>query len=108
MRKKSKLENIEHFKRLHYYGPDGELTPEKAESLGLEPEPYNSLWEQAYQVKYDLSEDWAKEVPDWDDVKESYMIGVEDGLEFILDIINKDNINNVYNIVDIIKKYLKQ
>ena len=108
MRKKSKLENIEHFKRLHYYGADGELTSEKAESLGLEFEPYNSLLEQAYQVKYDLSEDWAKEAPEWDDVKESYMIGVEDGFEFILDIIKKENINNVDDILDIIKKYLKQ
>jgi len=108
MRKKARLENIEHFKRLHYYDSDGELTQEKAESLGLEPEPYNSLVEQAYQVEYDLSEDWAKEAPEWDDVKESYMIGVEDAFGFILDIIKKENMNNVDDIVDIIKKHLKQ
>ena len=109
MRTKSKLENIEKFKRLHYYNSEGEISAEKAESLGLDPEPYSSLDDQAYQVSYDLSNDWAKDEPYWDDIRESYKLGVEDGLEYILNCIEKyrfEGNSGVQVLANMIKKHL--
>lgn len=31
----------------------------------------------AYQCAYDLSNDWAKETPTWDDVQKAFLIGYE-------------------------------
>ena len=77
------MKDIEKFKPLYYYKNVGEkLTPEEAKKLGLEPEFYLSLEECAYQVAYDISNDWTKEVPEWKDVQEGYRRGAEDGIAY--------------------------
>lgn len=77
------IENIEKFKCLHLYDNEGMLSKEKCEELGLPYEHWESLEESAYQCVYDISEDWAKEQPTWDDVKLAYKMGVEDGIKYI-------------------------
>jgi len=77
------MEDIKDFKQLHYYGNGGkELTREEIKKIGLEPKPYLSLDECAYQAAYDLSNDWAKDNPDWGDVKEAYRRGANDGIKY--------------------------
>ena len=39
--------------------------------------PRDTLDEYAYQCAYDLSNDWAKETPDWHDVKTACKLGAE-------------------------------
>ena len=77
------MKDIEKFKPLYYYKNIGEkLTTEEAKKLELEPEHYLSLEECAYQAAYDISNDLAKEVPEWKDVQEGYRRGVEDGIAY--------------------------
>lgn len=78
------MENITKFKKLRYYGSDGkELTKEEIKkTLGIEEDEYMSSDECAYQCAYDMSNDWAKETPDWNDVQEAYKKGVEDALKY--------------------------
>jgi len=85
------MKNIKNFKRIHYYSGNRELTNEEAHSLGICVDPvngdYNSLEERAYQAAYDISNDWAKETPDWKDVEEGFRRGVSEGIEFVKRII---------------------
>lgn len=92
------IKNIEKFKKIRYYGPDGEISNEKAKSLGLLADDYDSLDECAYQCAYDISNDWAKEVPTWNNVQEAYKQGVDAGIEYANDSITlneKITINGV-------------
>ena len=77
------MTDIEKFKKLHYYGSDGEKVSDKdLERIGLTSDNYLSLEESAYQTAYDLSNDWAR-TPEWEDVKTAYKQGVEDGINYI-------------------------
>ena len=76
------MENIEKFKKLHYYGPEGEMAKEELEDIGLTSDAYLSLNECAYQCAYDLSNDWLN-TPDWQDVQEAYKMGVKDAINYI-------------------------
>lgn len=77
------MTDIEKFKKLHYYGSDGEkLSDKDLEEIGLTSDNYLSLEESAYQTAYDLSNDWVR-TPDWEDVKTAYKQGVEDGVNYI-------------------------
>ena len=77
------MENIKEFKKTHYYGADGkELSPDQVEKCGLDPNDYMTLDECAYQAAYDISNDWAKKVPEWKDVEEAYRRGSEDGINY--------------------------
>lgn len=77
------MTDIEKFKKLYYYGCDGEKVSDKdLERIGLSPDNYLSLEESAYQTAYDLSNDWAR-TPDWVDVETAYKQGVEDGINYI-------------------------
>lgn len=77
------MTDIEKFKKLYYYGSDGEKVSDKdLERIGLSPDNYLSLEESAYQITYDLSNDWIR-TPEWEDVKTAYKQGVEDGINYI-------------------------
>ena len=77
------MTDIEKFKNLHYYGSDGEkVSDEDLEKMGLTSDNYISLEESAYQITYDLSNDWIR-TPDWEDVKTAYKQGVEDGINYV-------------------------
>ena len=72
------MTDIEKFKNLHYYGSDGEkLSDKDLEKIGLTSDNYI-----AYQIAYDLSNDWIR-TPDWEDVKTAYKQGVADGINYI-------------------------
>ena len=75
-------ETLEKFKKDRVFGPNGELTEEEIRKLGMNPDSYQSLDECAYQCAYDLSNDWAREIPTWEDVQEAYKMGVKDGIEY--------------------------
>lgn len=78
------MKNIEKFKIDRFYYPDGrELTMEERIPLGLSNDTWQSLEDRAYQAAYDISNDWAKEVPDWSDVQEGFRRGVKEGIEYI-------------------------
>ena len=77
------MENIKDFKKVHYYGSNGiELTKEELKKIGIKSDSYKSLEDCAYQASYDISNDWAKETPNWEDVREGYRRGVEDGIKY--------------------------
>lgn len=76
------MTDIEKFKKVKCFSGDRELTPEELEKLGLPKEDWMSLEECAYQCAYDISEDWAKDNPTWDDIKEAYRRGVADGIDY--------------------------
>ena len=69
------MKNINNFKKIHYYSGNKELSNEEAHSLGVCADTVNgdywTLQERAYQAAYDISNDWSKENPDWNDVQES-------------------------------------
>ena len=94
------MKDIKKFKRIHYYSGDKKLSNEEAYKLGICTDPVNgdywSLEERAYQAAYDISNDWTKEVPDWNDVKEGFRKGVEESIDFIKRII-EDKINSYVN-----------
>lgn len=71
----TKDEFIEKFKKIRYYGAEGELSDERARELGLLVNDYMTLDECAYQCAYDISNDWVKDNPTWDDVEEAYKRG---------------------------------
>lgn len=83
------MKNIKNFKKIHYYSGDKELTNEEAHSLGVCVDPVNgdywTLEERAYQATYDISNDWAKENPEWSDVEEGFRRGVKEALEYVLE-----------------------
>ena len=81
----TKEEFIEKFKKIRYYGMDGELSDKEAEKLGLLVDDHMTLDDCAYQCAYDLSNDWLRETPTWDDVQEAYKKGALDAF---------NNINN--------------
>lgn len=103
------MENIEKFHKIHYYSDKKELTDAEAYKLGLCVDPvngdYESLEERAYQAAYDISNDWAKELPEWKDVQEGYMKGVEEGIEYAKEEQNKKIKEVVDEIYDWIKHY---
>ena len=77
------MENIKDFKKIFCYDGNGrKLTQEELKPMGLAGDYYSSLEECAYQAAYDLSNDWAKDNPDWDDVKEAYRRGANDGIKY--------------------------
>lgn len=76
------MENIERFKKVRYYGNDGELTPDQIRAIGFLEDDYQTLEERAYQCAYDISNDWVKDNPDWDDVQEAFKRGVEESKEY--------------------------
>ena len=76
------IKNIEKFKKVGYYDLNGKISDEKAESLGLLTDDYKSFDECAYQCAYDISNDWAKEEPTWDDVQGAYKQGVDAGIDY--------------------------
>lgn len=76
------MENIKDFEKIHYYNCNGELSEEEVRKLGLETDAYWSLEECAYHAAYDISNDWAKETPDWNDVQEGYRRGAEAGIKY--------------------------
>ena len=82
------MKDIKDFKKVHYYSGEKELTDAEAHNLGICVDPvngdYDSLDERAYQAAYDISNDWAKEVPDWNDVKNAFKRGVKETLEYVL------------------------
>lgn len=83
------MNNIEKFKKIHYYSGDKELTNEEAYDLGICSDrvdgDYETLEERAYQAAYDISNDWAKETPEWKDVEEGFKRGVKEGIEYMSD-----------------------
>lgn len=85
------MKDIKNFKKIHYYSGDKELTNEEAHAIGVCVDPINGdYWtseERAYQAAYDISNDWAKETPDWDDVQEGFRKGIKEGIDFIINII---------------------
>ena len=113
------MTDIEKFKKLYYYGSDGEKVSDKdLERIGLSPDNYISLEESAYQTAYDLSNDWIR-TPDWDDVKTAYKQGVVDGINYIANnlldlsdrtmkvIENEKDKENVYCAMAELVEYLK-
>ena len=66
------IENIEKFRLVRYFGQNGELSPEEIEKLGFPKEDYMTLSECAYQCAYDISNDWIRDTPNWDDVQDAY------------------------------------
>ena len=83
------MKNIENFKLERWYSGGRELTKEELKPLGLEKECYYSLEDRAYQAAYDISNDWAKEEPEWDDVEEGFKKGAEEGIEYCKDKVEK-------------------
>lgn len=83
------MRDIKDFRKIHYYNSNGELTLEEAHKLGVCVDSvngdYDCLDERAYQCAYDISHDWAKEVPDWNDVKNAFKRGVKETLEYVLE-----------------------
>jgi len=94
------MKNIKNFKKIHYYSGNRELSNEEAHAIGVCVDPINgdywTLDERVYQAAYDISNDWAKEVPDWNDVEEGFRRGVSEGIEFVKRII-EDKINSYAN-----------
>ena len=94
------MKDIKDFRKIHYYSGDKELTNEEAHAIGVCVDPVNgdywTLEERAYQAAYDISEDWAKENPEWDDVEEGFRRGVSEGIEFVKRII-EDKIDSYAN-----------
>lgn len=93
MRTKATLTNIKEFMNFHLYDDNGLIPKEKCEEMGLSFDNWESLNECAYRAAYDISEDWAKEDPEWSDVQEAYKIGVEDGINYIINILKEKCIN---------------
>jgi len=93
MRTKATLINIEKFKNFHLYNSDGMLSEEDCKKIGLPFDNWESLDDCAYRAAYDISEDWSKEVPEWKDVQEGYKMGVEDGINYIINILKEKCIN---------------
>lgn len=85
------MKNIKNFKKIHYYSGNGKITDKEAYDLGICTDPingdYETLEEMAYQTAYDISHDWIKEEPEWKDVEEGYKRGVEDGIKYVISII---------------------
>lgn len=83
------MKNINNFKKIHYYSGNKELTNEEAHLLGVCADTINgdywTLQERAYQAAYDISNDWSKENPDWNDVQEGFIRGVKEALEYVLE-----------------------
>lgn len=77
------MKNIEKFKKIHYYNSEGELSKEEVIKAGMDPDDYWTSEERAYQAAYDISNDWAKENPEWSDVEEGFRRGVKESLEYI-------------------------
>ena len=71
----TKEEFTKKFKKVRYYGQNGELSDEEVKKLGLPTDDYTTLDECAYQCAYDISNDWIKDNPTWDDVEEAYKRG---------------------------------
>lgn len=85
------MKNIEKFKKLRCYSLDDgrELSEEKIISFGLNPDTWVSLEDRAYQAAYDISNDWIKDEPNWEDVREGFRKGVEEGIDFVKNIIQE-------------------
>ena len=81
------MKNIKKFKKDRFYSGTRELTMEERIPLGLGSDTWQSLEDRAYQAAYDISEDWAKEDPDWNDVEEGFKKGVKEGIDFIKNVI---------------------
>ena len=83
------MKDIKNFKKIHYYSGNKELTNEEAHAIGVCVDPVNgdywTLEERAYQAAYDISNDWAKENPEWSDVEEGFRRGVKEALEYVLE-----------------------
>jgi len=79
------MKNIKDFKKVRYYSGDRELTNEERKKIGLDGDSFWSLDERAYQSAYDISNDWAKEVPEWSDVEESFRRGVKEAFEYVIE-----------------------
>ena len=85
------MKNIEKFKKIHYYNSEGELSREEVIKTGMDPDDYWTSEERAYQAAYDISNDWAKENPEWSDVEEGFRRGVKEALEYVLEKYDKCN-----------------
>ena len=81
------MKNIKKFKKDRFYSGTRELTIEERIPLGLGGDIWQSLEDRAYQAAYDISKDWAKEDPDWNDVEEGFKKGVKEGIDFIKNVI---------------------
>ena len=80
------MEFLEKFKAIHCYDANGNMmTQEELEPLGLAGEFYESLDESAYDSAYIISNDWAKDNPDWNDVKTAYKYGALDSAISLLE-----------------------
>lgn len=108
------MEDIKNFKLIRYYTSNGtELTPEERHKLGYDGNCWWSLEERAYNAAYDISNDWAKEAPEWSDVEEGFRRGVKEGIEYCNDMLEKfkEEIKNNPLIADpllaLIEKHLK-
>ena len=75
------MEISEKFKKVECYGSNGKLSDEEQAKLGVGP-IWMTVDECAYQCAYDLSNDWVKDNPTWDDVEAAYKKGVEDGIKY--------------------------
>ena len=75
----------EKFQKIRIYGENGELSDAEAEKLGLGTNQYKTLDECGYQCAYDLSNDWIKETPDWDDVEKAYKLGAKEALKWAME-----------------------
>jgi hypothetical protein len=79
------MKNIEKFRKVRFYQGNRELTKEELIPLGLANDVYETLEERAYQAAYDISNDLAKETPEWSDVEEGFRKGVSEGIEYMSD-----------------------
>lgn len=86
------MNNIEKFKKIHYFSENKELTNEEVHQLGICIDPvngdYQSLEERAYQAAYDISNDWVKETPEWKDVEDGFKRGVKEALEYVKELVD--------------------
>jgi hypothetical protein len=76
------IENIEKFRLVRYFGQNGELSQEEIEKLGFPKEDYMTLNECAYQCACNISNDWIRDTPNWDDVQDAYKRGVLEAKEY--------------------------